>query len=189
MMKRSYGMRWAVFCLALGSLPLAADPSEAQEAPPGRLASHKQQVTRRQAMALSALFPGFGQLATGHRNRGTALVTAELACVVIWLTSHEDYETHSAQFDIESQRYLSLREGGSFEEAEESWRRLAAKKDDLDGSHTRRRLFGALTAVVYGYNLLDVMVFGGAEPPVASSVSVVPMTGNEATGVAFVARF
>ena len=171
MMKRSYGMRWAVFCLALGSLPLAAGPSEAQEAPPGRLASHKQQVTRRQAIALSALFPGFGQLAAGHRNRGTALVTAELACVVIWLTSHEDYETHSAQFDIERQRYLSLREG------------------DLDGSHTRRRLFGALTAVVYGYNLLDVMVFGGAEPPVASPVSVVPMTGNEATGVAFVARF
>ncbi|SVD36711.1 uncharacterized protein METZ01_LOCUS389565, partial [marine metagenome] len=32
MMKRSYGMRWAVFCLALGSLPLAAGPSEAQEA-------------------------------------------------------------------------------------------------------------------------------------------------------------
>ena len=177
-----------VVCLVLGSLLLTGQ-SEAQDPPPERLAGQKQQVTRSQAITLSALLPGLGQLATGHRNRGTALVTAELACLVIWLTSHEDYQTHSAQFGIEGQRYQSLRQGGSFEEAEESWQRLAAKKDDLDGSHTRRRLFGALAAAVYGYNLLDVMVFGGAEAPAASSVSVVPMTGNEATGVAVVARF
>ncbi|HCL30309.1 MAG TPA: hypothetical protein DIC52_17995 [Candidatus Latescibacteria bacterium] len=183
-----YMMR-CVVSLALGSLLLAAGQSEAQDGPPERLASRTQEVTRSQATALSALFPGLGQLAVGHRTRGTALVTAELTCLVIWLTSHEDYETQSAQIGIESRRYLSLREGGSFEEAEESWQRLTAKKDDLDGSHTRRRLFGALAAVVYGYNLVDVMVLGGAEPHSASSVSVVPMTGNEATGVALVARF
>ena len=76
------------------------------------------------AIALSAVFPGLGQLATGHRNRGTALVTAELACLVIWLTSHEDFDTQKTQFEIESQRYLSLREGGSFEAAEASRQRL-----------------------------------------------------------------
>lgn len=188
MIEKSYMMR-CVVCLVLGSLLLAAGQSEAQDTPPERLASRKQQVTRSQAITLSALFPGLGQLASGHRNRGTALVTAELACLVVWLTSHEDYQTHSAQFGIESERFVSLREGGSFEEAEESWQRLAAKKDDLDGSHMRRRLFGALAAVVYGYNLLDVMVLGGAEPHAASSVRVVPMTRNEATGVAVVARF
>ena len=106
------------------------------------------------------------------------------------MTSHEDYDTQSAQFNIESQRYLSLREGGSFEAAEASWQRLAAKKDDLDGSHTRRRLFGFLAVAVYGYNLLDVLVFsGGEEPQAAGSVSFVPMAGTRATGVAVVARF
>ena len=174
--------------IAMGALLLAGQ-SQAQDQPRERLGSSKQHVTRTQAIALSAVFPGLGQLATGHRNRGTALVTAELTCLVIWLTSHEDYDTQSAQFNIESQRYLSLREGGSFEAAEESWQRLSAKKDDLDGSHTRRRLFGVLAAAVYGYSLLDVLFSGGEESQAASSVSVVPMADTRATGVAVVARF
>jgi hypothetical protein len=154
------------------------------------LGSRKQQVTRSQAIALSAVFPGLGQLATGHQNRGTALVAAELASLVIWLTSHEDFDTQSTQFDIESKRYLALREGGSFEGAEASWQRLRAKKDDLDGSHTRRRLFGVLAAAVYGYSLLDVLMLGGGEPKqAASSINVVPMAGARATGLAVVARF
>ncbi|MDP6076920.1 MAG: hypothetical protein QF638_01920 [Acidimicrobiales bacterium] len=135
------------------------------------------------------MFPGLGQLATGHRNRGTALVTAELACLVIWLTSHEDFDTQKTQFEIESQRYLSLREGSSYEEAEESWQRLSSKKDDLDGSHTRRRLFGVLAAAVYGYSLVDVLLLSGGEPQTASSLRVIPMVDTRATGVAVVARF
>ena len=175
----------------MGALLLACGQAQAQEdRSPERLGSRKQQVTRSQAIALSAVFPGLGQLATGHRNRGTALVTAELACLVISLTSHEDFDTQKTQFDIESQRYLSLRESGSFEAAEESWQRLSTKKDDLDGSHTRRRLFGVLAAAVYGYNLVDVLVFGGGEEPQeSSSVSVAPMVDRRATGVAVVAHF
>ncbi|MEC7841795.1 MAG: hypothetical protein VX911_02855 [Candidatus Latescibacterota bacterium] len=43
---------------------------------------------------------------------------------------------------------------------------------------------------MYGYNLLDVLVFsGGEEPQAAGSVSFVPMAGTRATGVAVVARF
>jgi len=180
-----------VVLIALGALLLAPSQPEAQDRPPSpeRLGSRKQRVTRSQAIALSAVFPGLGQLATGHQNRGTALVTAKLACLVIWLTSHEDYDTQSAQLNIESERYLALREGGSFEAAEASWQRLSAKKDDLDGSHTRRILFGALAGAVYGYNLLDVLVFSGAEPQEARAVSVVPMADPRAAGVALVARF
>ena len=194
MTERSYmNMRWGrgAFIL-LSALLLASSPrSEAQDASGvERLGSHKEPVTRPQAIALSAVFPGLGQLATGHRDRGTALVTAELACLVIWLTSHEDFDTQKAQFEIESERYLSLREGSSYEEVEASWQRLSAKKDDLDGSHTRRRLFGVLAAAVYGDSLVDVLVLGGGEvPQSAISVNVVPMVDSRATGVAVVARF
>jgi hypothetical protein len=178
--------------MVLGALLLVSSQAEAQDAAPERLGSRKQPVTRSQSIALSAVFPGLGQLATGHRNRGTALVTAELACLVIWLTSHEDFDTQKTQFEIESQRYLSLREDSSFEDAEASWQRLSAKKDDLDGSHTRRRLFGVLAAAVYGYSLVDVLLLsGGEEPQAAGSVRVVPMVDvdTRATGVAVVHQF
>jgi len=193
MIERLYmNVRSAGLTTILAALLLSSSPVAAQDTAPERLGSRKQPVTRSQAIALSAVFPGLGQLATGHRNRGTALVTAELACLVIWLTSHEDFDTQKTQFEIESQRYLSLRKDSSFEDAEASWQRLSAKKDDLDGSHTRRRLFGVLAAAVYGYSLVDVLLrSGGEEPQAAGAVRVVPMVDvdTRATGVALVHRF
>ena len=87
-------------------------------------------------------------------------------------------------------RFAQLSVAAAFEAAEESWQRPSSKKDDLDGSHTRRRLFGVLAAAVYGYSLVDVLVLsGGEEPQAAGSVSVVPMVDTRATGVAVVVRF
>ena len=181
------GMRSAV--LMLCGLLIGGHPLWAQETSSQRLGVRKQHIKRSQAIALSAVFPGLGQLGTGHRYRGTALVAAELVCVVVWLTAHEDYNTQSTQFDLESERYFSLREGGSFKEAEESWKRLSDKKDDLDGSHLRRRVFGLMAAAVYGYNLLDVLIFDGAEPVAEKPLSIAPMPQPGTAGVALVAWF
>ena len=161
----------------------------AQEAKTETFALRTQHVSHPRAVLLSTLFPGLGQLAIGHRYRGTALVAAEMACLVVSLTSHEDYKTQLVQFNYEKDRYLSLREGGSFEEAEESWKRLSDKQDELDGSHLRRRVFGVLAAVVYGYNLVDILLLGGGEPVVGPSLSLVPNVDPHTPGMALIARF
>lgn len=182
MMVRHVGM-------VLSSILLLSSGLHAQEASTGTFALRTQYVSHSRAVLLSALFPGLGQLATGHRYRGTALVAAEMACLVVSLTSHEDYETQRVQFKYEKDRYLSLREGGSFQEAEESWERLSDKQDEVDGSHLRRRIFGALAAVVYGYNLVDVLLLGGGQRVVEPSLSLVPRADPRAPGIALVARF
>ena len=187
-MERMSKRGW-VLSMVMGALLAGGAQTQAEDAPGERLGSGKQALTRPRAIALSAVFPGLGQLAAGQRSRGTALVVAEVACLVVWLTSHEDYNTQSAQFSLEKERYHSLRQGGSFEEAEESWQRLSEKKDDLDSSHTRRRLFGALAVAVYGYNLVDVLVLGGAAARADASVSVVPFANPGTPGAAVVARF
>ena len=164
-------------------------PLHAQGSSTGKVAVGTRYVSRSQAVLLSALFPGLGQLATGHRYRGTALVAAEMVCLVVSLTSHEDYKTQSAQFNYEKEYYLALRDGGSFQEAEESWKRLSDKRDEIDSSHLRRRLFGVLAAAVYGYNLVDILFFGGSAPASEPSVSLVPALNTHASGVALVVRF
>ena len=151
-MLRMSKRRW-VLSIVLGALLSGGVETLAEVAPGERLESGRQGLTRPEAIALSAVFPGLGQLAAGHSKRGTALVAAEVACLVVWLTSHEDYNTQAAQFNLESERYDSLRQGGSFEEAEESWRRLSEKKDDLDGSHMRRRLFGATISSTFWFSM------------------------------------
>lgn len=165
----------------LGALPWrvgAADRVEMHEAP----------VSKTRAQALSALYPGLGQLAVGRRDKGTAMVVAHTGFLVVWLTSHADYNTHREQFALEETRYLSLREGGSFEQAEESWQRLRSRKDDLDRAHALRVSFSVLTGVLYGYNLADAFLLGGVEAPAAARAAVVPLPVGGRLGLALVAR-
>ena len=160
----------------------------------GRFRSREESVSKRQAQILSAIFPGLGQLATGQRGRGTAMVAGEVGFVVVWLTSHADYNTRKEQFAIEEERYLEFRKGidgaaprgGSFAESEESWQRLKDKKDDLDRSHTLRVAFGALSIALYTYNLVDVLWLDGASP---KRVTLAPVVRPDGLAAVLVARF
>ena len=176
--------------LALAGALLAGDPALAQ-APEERFRVREQYASSKQALALAVAFPGLGHLATGHRGKGTALVAAEILGLVVWLTSHADYKTQSEQVDVERTRYESIRTeaGGTYEEAEESWQRLNRLREDADGSHLRRRLFGVLAIGVYGYNLVDALLLGGLEPPGGDRVGLVPTATPERTGLALVTRF
>ena len=159
------------------------------DAQSGGFRSREETVSKRQAQILSAVFPGLGQLATGHRQKGTAMVVGQAGFLVVWLTSHADYNTRREQFEIESARYLKLQNGGSFAEAEESWQQLREKKDDVDRSHTLRVAFGALSIALYSYNLLDVLVWDGASPA-SGRVALSPvMRPDGGAGAVLVARF
>lgn len=146
-------------------------------------------ISHSQAIALSVAFPGLGQLTAGHRIKGTALVATGITTIVGWLTSHADYNTQAAQFALEKERYLSLQNGGSFDAAEKSWRRLGNLKSDLDGSHIRRRLFGVLAVGIYGYNLLDVLLLDGTSPAAKRRVRIAPLPQTRTPGVLLVAQF
>jgi hypothetical protein len=147
------------------------------------------QVSPGQARLLSVLYPGLGQLVAGHRQRGTAMIVGHTVFLVAWLSSNSDFGTHEDQFDLESAGYSSLREGGSFENAKEAWRRVSDRKDDIDQAHTTRVTCAALTAVLYGYNLVDVFLLGGVEPPQDRRMSLRPRKIGEASGLALVARW
>jgi hypothetical protein len=178
-----------LFLLALtGTLLTAGGPGLAQE-PEERFQVREQSASRKQAVALSVAFPGLGHLATGHRGKGTALVAGEILGLVIWLTAHADYKTQSEQVDVEKIHYASIRETGTYEEAEESWQRLNKLRDDADGSHLRRRIFGVVAIGVYGYNLVDALFLGGVEPAGGGRVGLVPTATPEQAGLALVTRF
>jgi len=166
-------------------LTLAMPAWAAAEDMDGEFALRPREVSRKQAMGLSAVFPGLGQLATGHRQRGTAMVVAEVGFIVVWLTSHADYNTQKEQFDAERVRYSAWAEGGSFAGADASWLRLQQKKNDLDGSHSRRVLFGALSGALYGYGLLDALLWEGGRMVKEEGVGLAPRP----TGLAVVYRF
>ena len=170
-------------------LLLASQGIWAQEVPAKRSEVRQSGISRPQAVGLSLIFPGLGQLATGHKSKGTTLMVAEMGCLVIWLTSHEDFNTQKLQFELEKERYQALKDAGTFAQAEESWQRLADKKDDLDRSHLLRRVFGVLSLATYSYNVLDVLFYGGVEPVAGRGINIVPMAAGNVPGLGLVARF
>ena len=165
-----------------------ANEAHAQEGASGALAVRQGEVSGRQAVALSALFPGLGQMVTGRPGKGTAMMTAHVVFAVGWLTSHADYNTHREQFELEETRYLSLQDGGSHGQAEESWERLRERADDADRSHALRQLFGGLTMGLYAYNLIDAVFLGGVDAS-DSSVALAAIPTQGGTGVSLVMRF
>jgi hypothetical protein len=116
------------------------------------------------------------------------MIVGHTAFLVAWLSSNSDFGTHEDQFELETERYLALREGGNFADADEAWRRLTDRKDDLDQAHTVRVAFGALTTALYAYNLVDVFVLGGVEPR-QQRVSLAPQKIGDAPGLMLVARW
>ena len=182
-MDMRFRQRWHFVILGSVLILASSQRLHAQVEPKAAAISHAQ------AIALSVAFPGLGQLAAGHRVKGTALVATGITTIVGWLTSHADYNTQADQFALEKERYLSLQNGGSFDAAEKSWRRLGDLKSDLDGSHIRRRLFGVLAVGVYGYNLLDVLLLDGASPAAKRRMRIAPLPQTKTSGVLLVAQF
>ena len=182
-MEMRFKQRWHLVILGSVLILAANQRLHAQVEPKAAAISHSQ------AIALSVAFPGLGQLAAGHRVKGTALVATGIVTVVGWLTSHADYNTQADQFALEKERYLSLQNGGSFDAAEKSWRQLDNLKSALDGSHIRRRVFGVLAVGIYGYNLLDVLLLDGAAPAAKQRLRIAPLPQAGTSGVLLVAQF
>ncbi len=186
-MEMRFKQRWHF--VILGSVLILASSQRLHAQAGTDTQSEATAISHSQAIALSVAFPGLGQLAAGHRIKGTALVATGIATIVGWLTSHADYNTQADQFALEKERYLSLQNGGSFDAAEKSWRRLGNLKSDLDGSHIRRRLFGVLAVGIYGYNLLDVLLLDGVSPAAKRQMRIAPLPQTRTSGVLLVARF
>jgi hypothetical protein len=172
------GIVLAFFAVLIGY----CEPLGAQE----RFEVRQEKPSHRQALLLSALFPGLGQLATEQRYKGTALLAGQAAFLVVGLTSHADYNTQKDQFRLEGRRYETLRQGGTFAEADESWKKMRSLQDDLDASHTRRQIFGGLAVLLYGYNMIDMFLWDGAAE---ETMSLVPSKVDGHPALRLVARF
>ena len=124
-------------------------------------------ATRREALILSALFPGLGQLSTGRKVTGTILLVAEIGSLATALTANENYNTRLDNFERLKSEYEQMAAGNSRHDlAEQRWQELSAEADDLDGLHNIRRAYTAAAVGIYVYNLVNILLLN---PPEAGS--------------------
>ena len=124
--------------------------------------AERQIGSRKQAILLSALFPGMGQLSTGRKITGSILVLAELSCLATALTANENYRTRLDNFRWQKSEYEEMAAGDSqFDVAEAGWQRLQKDAARLDNLGLTRRLFAAAAVGIYAYSLADILLSDG----------------------------
>lgn len=113
-------------------------------------------VSKRKAVFLSALFPGLGQMASGHKVKGGALLFSELLALIVAVDAHEEYNTRLNVYEESLAAYEAMRVGGNHGDAEERWQELNRIKKDLDGLHNRRLAFAYPAIGIYIASLIDI---------------------------------
>lgn len=121
-------------------------------------------ITRKKAFIMSSLFPGLGQMASGHNLKGMVLAASEVVSLAIGVNSNEEYKSRLTNFNEIRDEYENLRNGGTYEEAENKWRELKSTNDKLDRLHRNRLIFGYIAAGIYAYNLVDILLVHHNQP-------------------------
>lgn len=148
--------------------------------------------TRRQAVVLSALFPGLGQLSSGRKVTGTILLVAEIGSLATALTANENYNTRLDNFERLKSEYEQMAAGNSRHDlAEQQWQEVSAEADDLNNLHNIRRTYTAAAVGIYVYNLVDILLLN---PPEAGSdkpwgLRAVPALGEGPARLMVTGRF
>ncbi|MBN1291921.1 MAG: hypothetical protein JXB48_08790 [Candidatus Latescibacteria bacterium] len=118
-------------------------------------------ISKRDAVVLSALFPGLGQMTSGQKVRGVSLFLAEAASLVLFVNAHENYSTKKTTYDsdLEDFNKIATTDRGSYTTALQSYDDLKDQQKKLDDLHNTRNIALIVAAGVYAYNLVDVIFF------------------------------
>ncbi|MBT7595963.1 MAG: hypothetical protein HN559_13710, partial [Gemmatimonadetes bacterium] len=115
--------------------------------------AERQIASRKQAVLLSALFPGMGQLSKGRKMTGSILVLAELSSLATALTANENYRTRLDNFRRQKSEYEEMAAGDSqFDAADARWQQLQKDAESLDRLGLTRRVFTAAALGIYAYS-------------------------------------
>jgi len=118
-------------------------------------------ISKRDAIVLSALFPGLGQMTTGQKVKGVSFFLAEAASLVLFVNAHENYSTKKTTYDKDKKEFEGIAAvgRGSYMAAEKQFKDLKSQSNDLDDLHSIRNTAIIVAAGVYAYNLVDAIFF------------------------------
>ncbi|MFC1508762.1 DUF5683 domain-containing protein [Candidatus Omnitrophota bacterium] len=123
-------------------------------------------ISKRDAVVLSVLFPGLGQMTAGQKVKGVSLFLAEAASLVLFVNAHEDYSTKVTTYDkdiAELDKIATIGGNrGRYSNAQEMFKDLQDQKNKLDDLNTIRNTAIIVAAGVYAFNIVDAIFFSSS---------------------------
>lgn len=124
----------------------------------------EQVVPRKDAIVLSALFPGLGQMTQGQQVKGVTFFMSEAVSLMLFLNAHENYKTKEKVYSRDRSVFNHLADTAlpsdrRYSTALSSYRDLKSQNDDLDNLNTTRNVALIVAGTVYAVNLIDAIFF------------------------------
>lgn len=121
-------------------------------------------VSKREAVVLSMLFPGLGQMTVGQKVKGVTFFLAGVTSLAIFVNNNENYKTKMDTYDrdISILRGMATAGRGSYDGnsgALKLYADLKSQNNTLDNLNSTRNTALIVAAAVYAYNLFDAIFF------------------------------
>jgi len=116
-------------------------------------------ISKRDAVLLSVLFPGVGQMTAGAKAKGVALFFAEITSLAIFANAHENYTTKLSTYDRDKAilDQMALKGRSNYIDASKMYKDVKGQATKLDDLHKTRNIALYLAVGVYAYNLFDAV--------------------------------
>jgi len=153
-------------------------------------------ISKRDAVLLSVLFPGLGQMTAGHNLKGMSLFIGGASALAVFVNANENYTTKLSTYNRDKVILdgMALRGRANYTDADKLFRDIKNQADKLDNLNTTRNLAIWLAAGVYAYNLFDAIFLTStsveskkAELP--SKITVTSTTIDRTPGIMITKRF
>jgi hypothetical protein len=118
-------------------------------------------VSKRDAIVLSILYPGLGQMTLGQKLKGMTFFVVETTALVIFANSHENYKTKQKKYDADLSDYNNYAKSGygSYKDARALYTKLVDRNNELDDLHTLRETALIVAGGMYVCNIIDAFLF------------------------------
>jgi hypothetical protein len=121
-------------------------------------------VSKGQAVVLSILFPGMGQMTVGQKVKGVSFFLAGVTSLAIFVNSNENYKTKLDTYNRDKATLSGMATlgrasydgiGGAFQ----LYTDLKSRNNTLDDLNSTRNTALIVAGVVYAYNIFDAIFF------------------------------
>ena len=121
-------------------------------------------VSKKDAIVLSVIYPGLGQMTTGQKYKGISLFLAETVSLIFTINSHENYRTKQKVYDKDMIEFnnIAKQQSGEYNDALEQYNDLKDRNDELDNLNTVRNVALIAAVAVYAYNVVDAVFFSSS---------------------------
>lgn len=122
-------------------------------------------ISKKDALVLSMVYPGLGQMTAGQKYKGMSMFVAETISLVFFINAHENYNTKKKVYerDLNNLAAIATKGSGEYDDALTLYKDLKNTNDELDNLHTIRNTAIIVAGAVYAYNIFDAVFFSASD--------------------------